>query len=114
MQPEEKALLFFVLKVIRDPALTAREDVAVLKELGWSDQDLFDATMVAMDIVAMGVMFKASKVAAPIEPIGTSGAGEDTILRGTRRAVSGVGEHPLGLKTKRALATICRKGLLLW
>ena len=68
LQPEEKVLLAFVLKVVRDPALTAGDDVDALKALGWSDRDVFDATITAMNMVAVGLMFKAFKMAASDSP----------------------------------------------
>lgn len=64
LQEREKALLSFVLKATRDPALTSREEVDTLKLQGWSDRDVFDATMMAMNMVSMGMMFKAFKMAA--------------------------------------------------
>ncbi len=68
LQPEEKALLSFVRKVARDPALTTIDDVDALKALGWEDRDVFDATMMAMNMVATGMMFKAFKMAAATSP----------------------------------------------
>jgi alkylhydroperoxidase family enzyme len=48
LTPEEKALLLFVQKVVRDPALTSQEDADHLKALGWSDQEIFDATFMGV------------------------------------------------------------------
>lgn len=62
LTPEEKALLMFVQKAVRDPALTSRQDTDHLKAQGWSDQDIFDATFMGMNMVAMGMMFKAFKM----------------------------------------------------
>jgi len=68
LQPEEKALLSFVLKVARDPALTSADEMDALKVQGWSDRDVFDATMMAMNMVSIGMMFKAFKMASSTSP----------------------------------------------
>lgn len=62
LNPEEKALLAFVRKALRDPASTSREDVENLRALGWSDRDIFDATLMGMHMLDMGMMFKAFKM----------------------------------------------------
>ncbi len=62
LKPEEKAMLLFVKKVLRDPASTQAEDTEQLKSLGWNDRDIFDATLMGMNMVAMGMMFKAFKM----------------------------------------------------
>lgn len=62
LKPEEKALLLFVQKVLRDPALTSPEDTQNLKAQGWSDRDIFDATLMGIHMQAMGMMFKAFKM----------------------------------------------------
>ena len=62
LNPEEKALLLFVQKVMRDPASTSREDMEFLRAQGWSDRDIFDATLMGMHMLDMGIMFKAFKM----------------------------------------------------
>jgi hypothetical protein len=62
LNPEEKALLLFVRKTLRDPATTTREDMENLRALGWSDRDIFDATLMGMHMLDMGMMFKAFKM----------------------------------------------------
>jgi hypothetical protein len=62
LNPEEKAMLLFVQKVVRDPALIHREDMENLKAQGWSDRDIFDATSMGLHMLAMGMMFKAFKM----------------------------------------------------
>lgn len=59
LKPEEQALLKFVQKVMRDPALTEASDVDKLKSMGWKEQDILDATVMATNLLAMGMMFKA-------------------------------------------------------
>lgn len=62
LKPEEIALLLFVQKVLRDPAQTHQKDMDHLKSLGWNEQDIFDATLIGMNMLAMGMMFKAFKM----------------------------------------------------
>jgi hypothetical protein len=62
LKTEEKALLMFVQKVVRDPASTRTEDMQALKALGWSDRDIFDATLMGINMVGTGMMFKAFKM----------------------------------------------------
>ncbi len=63
LEPEKKALLQFVLKVVRDPATTQKEDIDKLHELGWTDTDIFDAVWEGMVMVTRGMMLKAFKIA---------------------------------------------------
>jgi hypothetical protein len=62
LDPEEKSLLLFVQKVLRDPASTCREDMENLRAQGWSDREIFDATLMGMHMLDMGMMFKAFKM----------------------------------------------------
>jgi hypothetical protein len=62
LKPEEKALLSFVQKTLRDPASTTREDMENLRALGWGDREIFDATLMGMHMLDMGMMFKAFKM----------------------------------------------------
>lgn len=62
LKPEEKALLLFVQKVLRDPALTRREDIEHLRAQGWSDRDIFDAALMGVNMLATGILFKAFKM----------------------------------------------------
>jgi hypothetical protein len=64
LNSEEKALLLFVQKVLRDPASTTREDMENLRTMGWSERDIFDATLMGMHMLDMGMMFKAFKMGA--------------------------------------------------
>jgi alkylhydroperoxidase family enzyme len=62
LTPEERSLLLFVKKVLHDPALTHQDDMETLKAQGWTDRDIFDATYVGMNMLAMGMLFKAFKM----------------------------------------------------
>ncbi|MCB2188850.1 MAG: hypothetical protein KQJ78_20720 [Deltaproteobacteria bacterium] len=58
----EKAMLGFVLKVVKSPEAVKDADVAWLRELGWSDQDMLDAAAHGTMMVADGILFKAFKM----------------------------------------------------
>ena len=62
LNAEEQALLSFVQKTLRDPASTSREDMENLRALGWGDREIFDATLMGMHMLDMGMMFKAFKM----------------------------------------------------
>ncbi|THB73630.1 MAG: hypothetical protein D3926_23400 [Desulfobacteraceae bacterium] len=63
LDDKDKALLKFVVQVVKDPASTTAEDIQNLRDLGWTDADVFDAVYHAMGMVGAGIMFKAFKMA---------------------------------------------------
>jgi uncharacterized peroxidase-related enzyme len=67
LSPKEIAMLQFVLKVMRDPALTKKADIDQLHELGWTDTDILDAVQEGLIMMTRGIMFKAFKVAENAE-----------------------------------------------
>ena len=54
----------FVLKAVKTPEATTAEDVAALRAMGWTDQDILDATCHGTDMVRHGTLFKAFKLDA--------------------------------------------------
>jgi len=58
----DKALLRFVLKAIKTPDEVTAEDMQRLKDLGWSERDIFEATVQGTNMVADGILFKAFKM----------------------------------------------------
>jgi hypothetical protein len=66
LEPKEKMLLQFVLNTVQDPATTDPKQVDELRKLGWSDQDIFDATMQGMNMMYDGMVFKAFKMGEEI------------------------------------------------
>jgi hypothetical protein len=62
LNDKDKALLLFVLKAVKTPETTTPEDVADLRELGWNDQDILDATCHGADMMRHGTLFKAFKM----------------------------------------------------
>lgn len=59
---KEKALLLFVLRAIKFPEKTRQIDIDSLRELGWEDPDIFDATYHGAGIAAQQILFSAFKM----------------------------------------------------
>jgi alkylhydroperoxidase family enzyme len=55
----QKALLRFVVKVIRTPEKVEKSDIDHLHELGWSDQDIFDAAYHGAAMITASTLYKA-------------------------------------------------------
>jgi len=55
----QKALLLFVLKVVKTPEEVQETDVEKLREMGWSDQDIFDAAFHGAAMIGAGKLYKA-------------------------------------------------------
>jgi alkylhydroperoxidase family enzyme len=62
LNDKDKALLLFVLKAVKTPEEVTAEDTQKLRDLGWSDGDIIDATAHGAGMVADGIMFKAFKM----------------------------------------------------
>ncbi|KIX13745.1 carboxymuconolactone decarboxylase family protein [Dethiosulfatarculus sandiegensis] len=62
LNEKDKAMLLFVLKAVRTPDEVQQEDVDHLRRLGWSDQDIFEATAHGAGMVSDGILFKAFKM----------------------------------------------------
>lgn len=65
LAPAEKALLAFVLKVVRTPQSVIQEDVDRLRELGWQDRDILDACFHATSMLATSILVKALSAKTP-------------------------------------------------
>ena len=59
LEETQKALLLFVLKVIRTPEQVEAGEVDKLREMGWSDQDIFDAAFHGAAMIGMAKLYKA-------------------------------------------------------
>ena len=59
LEEEQKALLLFVLKVVKTPREVTQEDVQTLRGLGWSDQDIFDAAFHASSMQTSNTLMAA-------------------------------------------------------
>jgi AhpD family alkylhydroperoxidase len=62
LDEKELALLLFVLKVIKDSNSIQQVDVNKLKDLGWSDGDIIDATYHGTTQVGVDKIFNAFKI----------------------------------------------------
>jgi alkylhydroperoxidase family enzyme len=62
LSDKDKAMLLFVVKAIKTPEAVAAEDVGKLRDLGWSDRDIVDATAHGAGMVSDGILFKAFKM----------------------------------------------------
>ena len=62
LSDKDKAMLLFVLKAVKTPDEVTAEDTQKLRDLGWSDGDIIDATSHGAGMVADGIMFKAFKM----------------------------------------------------
>ncbi len=59
LEEPQKALLLFVLKVIRSPQEVTAEDVDQLRKLGWTDQAIFDASYHGAAMSGPATLYKA-------------------------------------------------------
>jgi len=55
----QKALLLFVLKVVKNPGEVQKSDIDTLHELGWSDQDIFEACYHGASMLGASTLYKA-------------------------------------------------------
>ena len=62
LDENEKELLFFVLKVVKDSNSTTQEDIDKLHSLGWADSEILEATYHAANSVTADMMLNAFKV----------------------------------------------------
>ncbi|MDA8247376.1 hypothetical protein [Acidithiobacillus sp.] len=67
LSEQENALLNYVLKAVRDPHSVSEADAARLRDLGWTDQDLFDAVAHGAQHHAVDILFETFRV-APYQP----------------------------------------------
>ncbi len=59
LEEPQKSLFLFVVKLIKDPESIAEADIAPLRELGWTDKDIFDASYHAAMMRGPSMLFKA-------------------------------------------------------
>ncbi|MCP4667641.1 MAG: hypothetical protein GY849_14900 [Deltaproteobacteria bacterium] len=59
LEESQKALLLFVLKVVRTPDEVQESDVDALRELGWSDQDIFEAAFHGASMIGASKLYRA-------------------------------------------------------
>lgn len=59
LEESQKEMVLFVLKAIKTPEKVTKAEVEKLHQLGWTDQNIFDAVYHGASMVAMSIMFKA-------------------------------------------------------
>ncbi len=62
LNDKDKAMLLFVRKAVKTPEDVSETDIAELHDMGWTDQDIFDATQHGANMLSHGLMFKAFKM----------------------------------------------------
>ncbi len=62
LEEKEIALLLFILKVVKDSNSIQQPDVDALKNLGWTDADIMDATYHGAIQVGVDKIFNAFKI----------------------------------------------------
>jgi hypothetical protein len=58
----EKELVRFVVRSVREPEAIDQGDVDALRELGWTDSEIFEATYHGATMVSMGILFNTFKM----------------------------------------------------
>jgi alkylhydroperoxidase family enzyme len=58
----ERELVAFVVRSIREPEAITAADVQRLRDLGWADPDIFDATFMGAFMLTSGVLFSTFKM----------------------------------------------------
>ena len=59
LEESQKALLLFVLKVLKTPDAVDQGDITPLRDLGWSDQEIFEAAYHGASMATPATLFKA-------------------------------------------------------
>ena len=59
---KDKAMLLFVIKAIQTPEDIQKEDLDTVRNMGWSDQDIFEAANHGAFMVAGGLLFNIFKM----------------------------------------------------
>jgi len=59
LEASQKALMQFVLKVIKTPDRVEEKDVKALREMGWTDQDIFDAAFHGASMISASKLYRA-------------------------------------------------------
>jgi len=62
LRENERALLLFVLKVVKEPEDVSEMDVRALHEHGWSDQQIFEGAYYGAWMLLVGLLFNAFKM----------------------------------------------------
>ena len=55
----QKKMLLFVLKVVKSPEDVSKDDIEKLRQLGWSDEHIFDAAFHGASMAAPSILYQA-------------------------------------------------------
>jgi alkylhydroperoxidase family enzyme len=58
LEPEESAMLAFVVKAVKSPGEVAPEEIARLRELGYEDRDMVDALAQGVSMIDHAIMMQ--------------------------------------------------------
>ena len=58
LEENEKAVLVFVMKAIKDPGSVIAEDIRNLKDLGWKESDIVDALVQGVNMIDHSIMMQ--------------------------------------------------------
>ena len=64
LEENELAMLLFVLRVVKDSQAILQHDVDALRNLGWTDKDILEATFHGTSQVGVDKIFNAFKIAS--------------------------------------------------
>jgi hypothetical protein len=56
IEDNERALLAFVMKAVKEPGSVNDEDISALKDMGWPESDIFDAVFLGTTMVANRIL----------------------------------------------------------
>lgn len=62
LDERDKKMLLFVLKTVITPDAIEQADVHSLKDMGWTEKDIFEAAHHGADMIRHGTLFKAFKM----------------------------------------------------
>lgn len=62
LEERENQLLSFVVDAVKNPDSIAQKDIDLLKCLGWTEQDIFEAVNHGVDMVGSSILMKAFKI----------------------------------------------------
>lgn len=58
LEESQKEMLLFALKAVKNPEKVTKADVEKLHQLGWTDQNIFDAVYQGASMAALSIMLK--------------------------------------------------------
>jgi hypothetical protein len=62
LEENEKAMLVFVIKSVKDPSSVTKADIETLRSLGWEDQDMVDALSQGVSMIDHSIMMQVFQI----------------------------------------------------